>query len=285
MMLFGILAVLCVSVTGASITAGDLAKAEPVFTPADPNVRLGYAPIPGVQRLMHPSEARQLLRGLEITSNVPLREACFERPMEPLSIDAVRTAMRKALGPEPRLEISDLSAFAVPAEGELVFQMGDLGQPPIALWRGYVSYDGNKRFRVWARVKISVTTRRLVAVQDLKQGVPIKLSQVAFQPVEEFPQKRVTPLSLEHLEASLPRHFIPANSPVWSDSIDPPLDITKGDLVSVTVSSGLAKISIDAEAETSGRRGDPVFLKNLESGKLFRGRIDAPGQAALEALR
>ena len=72
---------------------------------------------------------------------------------------------------------------------------------------------------------------------------------------------------------------------MWSDSIEPPLDITKGDRVTVRVSSGLAKISIDAEAETSGRRGDPVALKNLESGRLFRGRIDAPGQAALEALR
>ena len=284
MMLVGVLAVLCVSVAGPDITDGDLAKAETVFTPADPSVRVGYAPVPGVQRLMHPAEAAQLLKRLEITSAAPLREACFERPMAPLSIDAVGTAMRKALGPEPRLEISEISAFSVPA-GELVFRLEDLGQPPVALWRGYVLYDGGKRFRVWARVKISVTARRLVALRDLKQGVPIELSQVAIQPIEESPQKPVTPLSLEHLEGSLPRHFIPANSPVWSDSIDPPFDITKGDRITVTVNSGLAKISIDAEAETSGRRGDPVALKNLESGKLFRARIDAPGQAALEALR
>lgn len=283
MILLGVLAVLCVSVAGPDITAGDLAKAEPVFTPADPAVRIAYAPTPGVQRLMHPSEARQLLKGLGITTDALLPEACFERPMAPLSFDAARTVMRKALGPEPRLEISEISRSPVPP-GELVFPLEDLGAPPLALWRGYVIYDGNNKYRVWARVKVSVTTRRLVALQDLKLGVPIKVSQVAFQMVEEFPQKRVTPLSLEHFDASIPRHFIAANSPVWSDSIDPPMDITKGDLVSVTVSSGLAKINIDAEAESSGRRGDPVSLKNLESGKLFRGRIDAPGQAALEAL-
>jgi flagella basal body P-ring formation protein FlgA len=119
----------------------------------------------------------------------------------------------------------------------------------------------------------------------LKQGVPIKLYQVALQPLEGFPQKRVTPLSLEHLEGSLPRRFIPANTPVWKDSIDPPMDVTKGDRVTVTVSSGQAMISIDAEAETSGRRGDPVALKNLESGKIFKARIDAPGEAVLEARR
>lgn len=298
-MLFGLLAVLCVSVAGPDITAGDLAKAEPGFTPLDPSVRLVYAPTPGVQRVMHSGEVRQLLKQLQVSSegvvsnavasnasfnDLPLREACFERPTAPLTKDAVALAMRKTLGPEPHLEIADFSEFAAP-RGELVFPMEELGQPPIELWRGYVIYDGNKKFRVWAHVRISVTAKHLMALEDLKPGAPIKLYQVAIRNVEEFPQKRETALTLEHLEGSLPRHFIPAHSPVWSDAIDPPLDVTKGDRVTVTVSSGLARISIDAEAQTSGRCGDPVSLKNLESGKLFRARIDAPGQAALEALR
>ena len=285
MMLFGILAVLCTSVVGPDITAGDLAKAVPVFTPADPKASVGYAPTPGIQRTMQPGEIRQLLTRLGVpVANVQLSAACFERPLAPLSVDAVTAAMRKTLGPEPRLEISDMSGFRAPI-GELVFPIEDLGQPRIALWRGYVLYDGNKQFRVWAHVKIRTTVMRLVALEDLKQGVPIKLYQVALQPVDGFPDKRLTPLSLEHLEGSLPRRYIPANTPVWRDSIDPPMDITKGDRVTVTVNSGLATISIDAEAETSGRRGDPIALKNPESGKVFRARIDAPGEAVQEAHR
>ena len=288
MMLFGILAVLCISVAGPDITAGDLVKAASVVTPVvDLNTPLVYAPTPGIQRVMHAAEVRQLLARLNIPTDpaaTGLGDVCFERPLTPLSIDAVKAAMRKTLGPEPHLEISEVSGFRVPA-GELVFPLEGLGPPPAGLWHGYVIYDGNKKFRVWAQVKVSVTARHLMALQDLKPGVPIKLFQVAMQSVEEYPQKRATPLSPEHLEGSIPRRFIAANTPVWNDSIDPPLDITKGDRVTVTVSSGLAKISIDAEAETSGRRGDPVSLKNLESGKLFRARIDAPGLAALEALR
>jgi flagella basal body P-ring formation protein FlgA len=283
-MMLAFLAVLCVAVAGPEITAGDLAKAEPVFTPADPNAHVAYAPTPGVRRIMHPPEVNQLLKRLEFTSDAPLSEACFERPLARLSVDAVTAAMRKALGPEARLQVSDLSAFPVPV-GELVFPLEDLGQPPVELWRGYVLYDGVKQFRVWAHVKVSVAARHLIALEDLKPGVPIKLSQLAFQSVEEFPQKRVTPASLEQMDGALPRRFIHANSPVWTDSINPPLDIAKGDRVAVTVNSGLARISIDAEAATSGRRGDLIALKNLESGKLFRGRIDAPGKAALEALR
>jgi flagella basal body P-ring formation protein FlgA len=285
MMLFGILAVLCTSVAGPDITAGDLAKAVPVFTPADPTVRVGYAPTPGIQRIMQAGEIHQLLTRLGVpAANLQLSTACFERPLTPLSVAVVTAAMRKTLGPEPRLEIADMSGFRVPA-GELVFPIEDLGQPPVALWRGYILYDGDKKFHVWAHVKIHTTVMRLVALEDLKQGTPIKLYQVALRPVDGFPDKRLTPLTLEHLAGSLPRRYIPANSPVWSDAIDPPMDVTKGDRVTVTVNSGLATISIDAEAETSGRRGDPIALKNIESGKMFRARIDAPGEAVLEARR
>ncbi len=284
MMLVGILAVLCGSVAGPRITAGDLAKAEPLPAPADPSAVVGYSPTPGIQRIMHAGEVRQLLAHFEIAPAGELTDACFERPLSDLTATAVTAAMRQTLGPEPRLEVTDLSGFRIPA-GELIFPLEELGPPPIALWRGYVLYDGNKRFRVWAHVKIHTTVKRLIALEDLKPGAPIKLRQVAFQSVEEFPQKRTTPVSLDHLEGSLPRRFIPANSPVWSDSIDPPLDITKGDHVSVTVNSGLATISVDAEAVSSGRCGDPINLKNLESGKVFRARIDSPGQAVLEARR
>lgn len=284
MMLVGIVAALCVSVAGPNITAGDLAKAEPVFTPADPNVVVAFAPTPGVQRLMAAGEVRQLLNHLQIATDAHLTEACFERPLAPLSVAAVTAAMRKSLGPDAHLEVSDVSGFRVPP-GELVFPIDDLGPPPMGLWRGYVLYDGGKQFRVWAHVKVRTTQQRLVALEDLKQGVPIKLYQVALKSAECYPDKRVTPLSLEHVEGAIPRRFIAASSPVWSDSIDPPLDVTKGDRVTVRVDSGLAQISIDAEAATSGRRGDPISLKNLESGKIFRARIDAPGRAVLEARR
>ena len=72
---------------------------------------------------------------------------------------------------------------------------------------------------------------------------------------------------------------IAANSPIWSDSIEPPNEVTKGDRVIVTVSSGLARLSFDAEAQNSGRRGDFISFKNPDSGKLFRARVEGPDQA------
>jgi flagella basal body P-ring formation protein FlgA len=50
----------------------------------------------------------------------------------------------------------------------------------------------------------------------------------------------------------------------------------------VTVEAGQARLSLDAQAETGGRRGDRIVLKNLTSGQRFRGVVAGPGQVKVE---
>ncbi|MBV9267804.1 MAG: flagellar basal body P-ring formation protein FlgA [Acidobacteriaceae bacterium] len=281
MILLAFIAAACLPVSGPNITARDLAKAVPAFTSADPDASIGYSPAPGVERVMHPGEVRQIAARFNYDGALPSNDICFERPVAPLTADAASKAMHQTLGADAHIEIVELSRFPAPA-GELVFRREDLGTPPVALWHGYVIYDGDKRFPVWARVKISVQTTRLIALEELKPGVPIKVMQVSLQKVEEFPQRRVTPVSIEQVEGALPRRFISANSPIWTDAIEPPDDIMKGDRVSVVVRSGLAQLAFDAEAQSSGRRGDFVSFKNPESGKLFRARVEGPDKAGVD---
>jgi flagella basal body P-ring formation protein FlgA len=280
MMLLALLATACLSIAGPNITAGDLARVVPAFAGADPALAVGYAPAPGVQRIMHSPEVHQLLSKLNLTGEAPLDDICFARPVAPLTNDAVLEAMHHTLGADAHIEISEVSRFPAPP-GEVVFPREDLGPPPVAIWHGYVRYDSDKKFPVWARVKISVQTTRLIALEQLEPGVPIKASQVSVQTVEEFPQKRTTLTSIEQIEGCIPRRFISAKTPIWTDSIEPPNDISKGDRVTVVVSSGLAKLSFDAEAQNSGRRGDFVSFKNPDSGKLFRARVEGPDQAGV----
>jgi len=87
---------------------------------------------------------------------------------------------------------------------------------------------------------------------------------------------------VERVEGCLPRRTIPVDSPVWADSLDPPMEIVKGDRVTVSVHSGLSALTLDADATTSGRRGDAVWLRNPHSGKLFRARIDGPNAASVQ---
>ena len=272
----------CLSVAGPNITAREIAKAVPAFTPTDPDLAVGYAPSPGVDRVMHPGELKQILTRLNFDGPVPLEDVCFTRPVAVLSTAAIAVAMHRTLGPEAHIDILEISRFPAPA-GELVFPREYIGAPPEAVWRGYVLYDGDKKFPVWARVKLSVQTRRVIALEELKPGVPIKASQVAIEKVEEFPQRRVTPSSIHQVEGAMPRRFIAASSPIWTDAIDPPNDIAKGDRVTVVITSGLAKLSFDAEAQNAGRRGDLVSFKNPDSGRSFRARVEGPGKAGVES--
>ena len=275
---FAVVAAACLSVPGPNITLREIAQAVPSFTPADPGVVVGYAPAPGVERVMHPGELHRILTHLNFAGATPLADVCFSRPVAVLSAAAITQAMQRALGPDAHIEILEISRFPAPP-GDLVFPREYLGVPPEPVWRGYVLYDGEKKFPVWARIKVNVIDSHVVAIEDLKTGVPIKPSQVRIVRVSEFPQHRAMPASIEQVDGALPRRFIAANSPIWTDCIDPPNDIAKGDRVTVVITSGLAKLSFDAEAQSAGRRGDVVSFKNPDSGKSFRARVDGPGKA------
>ena len=281
MMLLALLAAACLAVSGPKITAGDLAKAVPAFTPSDPAGAIGYTPAPGVQRTMHPEELRLVLTRLDYHGAMPKDDICFARPAAPPAADAVLQSMHRTLGAAAHIELVEISKFPAPA-GEIVFSRETLGAPPVAVWPGYVLYDGDKKFPVWARVKVSVAITRLIALEDLRAGIPIRAGQVSVEKIDGFPERRVTPPSLSQVEGWVPRRFISANTPVWTDAVEPPNDVTKGDRVVIVVSSGLARLSFDAEAETSGRRGDFASFKNPESGKLFRARIEGPDRAGVD---
>lgn len=60
-----------------------------------------------------------------------------------------------------------------------------------------------------------------------------------------------------------------------------PRDIKAGDEVRVVVTVGAARLTLDALAETSGRAGERVTLKNRESGRRFAAIVAGPGEARI----
>jgi flagella basal body P-ring formation protein FlgA len=281
MSFLALVAAACVSISGAHITAGDLARAVPSFAPADPAAVVAWAPLPGTVRVFHSAELERLLVALDPSASTPPGDICFERPVARLSEAAVLKAMRDALGATAKIELVEVSHFPAPA-GEIVFPRGFLGSSAMALWRGFVLYDDDKKFQIWARVKVRVTVTRIVAIEALPQGKPIRASQVRLETVDDTPNGLVTPTAIEKVESYIPRRTIPAASPVWADSLDPPWEIVKGDLVSVTVHSGLAALTFNVESATSGRLGDAISLRNPDSGRMFRARVDGPKAASIQ---
>jgi len=72
-----------------------------------------------------------------------------------------------------------------------------------------------------------------------------------------------------------------AGSPVLRSNLLEAFQVERGETVEVTVLSGAAHLELEAIAETSGRRGDVISLRNPRSEKTFRARIDGKGRALL----
>jgi flagella basal body P-ring formation protein FlgA len=57
--------------------------------------------------------------------------------------------------------------------------------------------------------------------------------------------------------------------------------VDRGDLVTVKVHSGAAVIQSEGRAETRGRRGETILVRNEASGKKFRAKVAGPNEVVL----
>jgi flagella basal body P-ring formation protein FlgA len=193
-------------------------------------------------------------------------------------------AMRDSLGiPEARIEIVEQSRYPVP-DGRLEFPRAGLMSPPpsqpqaSALWKGWVHYGGNRRCAIWARVRIAVSTQRVVAAEPLVAGRAIEASQLRLETYEGFPLRVKGLDAIEQAAGQAPKRSLAAGTALTGADLNAPLDVKRGDTVRVAVSSGEAHLELDGRAEASGRRGQTIPVLNPASGKRFSGRIESAGR-------
>lgn len=273
----------CWPVEGGRIMARDLAQVIPAFRTLDPETDLGHAPAPGARRIFGVAELKRLARrhGLE---EEPAAAACFERPLEPLGRDRLMEAMRRSLNrPEASIEIVEHSRQPTP-RGEVEFPLSGLMRPHLpdasapVLWRGHVRYGGDRLFRIWARVRVSVPLRRVVAVEDLPQGVPIAEKQVRLETSSGFPGGGPVLTSLEEAVGHVLRRPVRAGSPLGANLLQSPEAVSRGDLVRVEVLSGGARIVFEGRAMSGGSAGDQILVQNPASRKTFPAKVKAAGR-------
>jgi hypothetical protein len=182
----------CVQVSSERIAARDLFEAAPMLAGLAPETIIGYAPLPGAQRVIKGRELEVIARqhGLE-TGPVP--DVCVERAVRVIGLDDLRAAMLAALEmPLADLEIVESSNLRLP-EGRLEFQRSALNQPPAdtpespVIWRGRLVYDGRHTAAVWAKVRIRVDRKVVVATENIPAGTSIQAQQINGIQVREFP--------------------------------------------------------------------------------------------------
>ncbi|SPE23287.1 SAF domain [Candidatus Sulfopaludibacter sp. SbA3] len=265
-----------------------LAAALPEFRALPPDTLLGTMPPPGSRRTFHAAELGALAQRYGIRLDEP-QDVCFEWAMAPLEHDQIVQAMRNALqDPDARIEIAETILNPVP-RGRLEFPREMLGSPaspaqkdPV-LWRGSVVYGGDHRYPVWTRVRVRVACDRLIATEALKPGQRVDARQMRMEHGECFPAPRGAVPALAASAAGLvPVRAIAAGAEIHPELLVPPNDVNRGDTVQVEVHSGATRLKFTAKAESGGRSGDFIAVRNPSSNRIFRARVEGKDSVLVE---
>jgi flagellar basal body P-ring formation protein FlgA len=287
-LLFGLIIGACVPVTGERILMRDLAAALPAFALADAEHIIGFAPAPGAQRRFSAGDVNRLAASNGVISEAgEVAAVCFERKLTPLTKEQVIAALRASLPAGAELELLEFSHVQIP-EGTLEFSRN--GLPPTrqdspkdpVIWRGNVKYAAAQSMPVWAKARVWISIPSVIAVQDLPPGKPIEPDQIRMGNIDSGPYSKSEALSAEEAVGLAPRRPIRAGQPIPRSAVETPLLVERGEMVGLEARVGGAFLKSQVRAEGSGRVGDAIPVRNVESGKTFRARIIRKDWVAVE---
>lgn len=278
----------CLSPASDYIVASDLARAVPEFAAAPSGKTLAPAPIVGGKRIFRTEEIRSLAAQTGIKLQ-PGADVCFAWPLSPLNRNDVLEALRKSLNNSAAtIEITDLTTNLVP-HGQLEFPLGALSSPasldePIpVLWRGDVLYTDTRRFPVWARVRVMAPVNVILAAEKLEAGHPIIAGQLRSETRQRFPTLKSQVTSIEQAIGMIPLRSLSPGTELRLDNLSRPNDVNRGDVVAIEARNGSVKLAFSGRAESAGRTGDLIAVRNPNTQRIFQARICAHDKAIVES--
>jgi flagella basal body P-ring formation protein FlgA len=270
----------CQVVDGDRILGKDVAAASPLFAALDPQLEIGAAPLAGVERVMRPDELVRLARQTGIVLDTPASAICFERGTAPMSTEMLLPIIQEALAiDDATIDILDFSRFGIP-RGTFDFPKSSL--MPNGLWRGRLLYGENHSMPVWVKARITVQRTWVEAAEALASGKTIDASQLILKTGPRFP---FDPPLMDSIGAAVgrrPMRTLAAGTPIAPTMLTVPHDVERGDHVAVEVKVGGAILDFDATAESSGRAGDSILIKNPDNGRTFQAVIQNKGHVLIE---
>jgi len=279
----------CIAIPRDRIVARDLTGALPAFGSLDPETMIGFAPFPGVQRVLSPRELLIIARQHGLETEVPIASVCIERAVQPIDRNEMNAALVAALGvPDANLEILAFSNQPIPA-GHLEFAISGLNKPPAdapqtpVIWRGRLVYDNERSLAVWAKVRITVQRSVVVTTERIQAGATLRSEQLKLTPTVQFPFSGPCLNSISQAAGRVARQNIPAGQPIAPASLAEPTEIIQGERVQVHVVDGLATLSLEAFAQSAGSKGDVIVLRNPVTGKSFRGLVEDKGKVLVRS--
>ncbi len=270
----------CAAVPAGSdqILARDLAPAFPAVEQW-PEAVVSLAPAPGVRRNFGLAELARLAARLGLDA-APARELCFERAVRPLEPERILEAMRRTL-PGAAIEILDYCRWSAP-EGDLEFPRAGLHRSgSAAMWYGEVRYAGTRRFRIWAKVKLTLSTPAVVAAADLAAGTTLDAASLRLEVRDGTFSTAPFSGPVEQLYGRVLRRAVRTGTPIRPEWLVSEFDVRRGDSVRVEVRRGGARLELDGVAAASGNAGEAVMVVNPESHKRFSARVEGKGKVSV----
>jgi flagella basal body P-ring formation protein FlgA len=283
----------CLRVAAARIVAADLRDTVQLFGLLDPATPLGFAPLPGTQRILRARELALILQRYGIATDASSRmpDVCVERELRPIISADLKAALVAALGlADAEIDLIDFSGQWLPP-GRLEFSRENLTRPPEAapltpvIWRGRLVYDERHSAAVWAKVRISAERAWFVAGENIPAGAVIRSDQVQTITGRQFPFWALPTPSSSSIVGKAARRNIVSGQRFAPGLVNEPEDIQRGDEVHVKLMDGQAWLSLDAVARSSGRKGDTILVHNPSSGRNFRAVVLEKGEVAVRPSR
>jgi flagella basal body P-ring formation protein FlgA len=277
----------CYKIPRDTIFARDVAAVVPAFAQVPGDFPLGYVFNSGEPRVLRGADLQRIAKNqrFELTD---LPDVCFVRDTFVPQAEQLREAMLSELKVAgAKIEILSWSQHPAPV-GELVFPLAGLQLPSGSvtpreiLWNGFVRYGEGQEFGIWAKVRITATTIRVVAAANIPVGKPIQANQLRLESREDFPLDETVARNLDEVVGYVSRSSLRVGSVIRRTQIERPPDVARGDLIVVQVFAAGAHLKMEGRAESAGVTGSTILVRNLSSGKDFRAQVTGKGQAEVQ---
>ncbi|HEY3394615.1 MAG TPA: flagellar basal body P-ring formation chaperone FlgA [Lacipirellulaceae bacterium] len=123
----------------------------------------------------------------------------------------------------------------------------------------------------------------VVAIQPVARGAVITAADVELQSLAEAAAYgRCSPLtSVEELIGMEARQAIAAGDVIFTDKIQAPMFVRRGELITVVAQGGGIRVTTTARARQDGARGELVQLESLETREIYDARVTGYREAAV----
>ena len=315
----------CLPLRDEAVTAADLASVQASFATLPGATRVAWAPAPGVTRWISAGELARIGRqfGIAITPGPEVSRpdaggVCLVRMVEPIDREKLLEAMRAAgvgyeielvsfgpaSAPPGRLEFSSRNLPHLPRSTQVSSEMASGAAPlpaihspaihlPVIQWRGHLLSESGRAFPVWARARVAIRRPGLVARQTLAAGQIVGPDSIERVELIDYPAWEAPLAELDLAIGRRVRRPIPAHTPLLAQLLALRRDIERGDSVEVELPvgapgseiAGEASATLTAQAESPGRVGEMILLKNPLTGRRFSSKVTGMGRAVMTPER